>query len=81
MIRAYVHQHVIQPARAAGQEVVVIRAGDIHSRMGLQGRLPAVCGAIGTEMFEQLAQAVRLYISGPLNGADTQFTFRLVQKL
>jgi len=51
-IRKFTYKHYILPARNKNATQVTIRAGDIHSKMGLKSRMPAVCGALGTKIFE-----------------------------
>ena len=50
-IRDYIYQYYILPARNAGKTTIIIRAGDIHREMNLKDRMPAACGAIGTNLF------------------------------
>lgn len=76
-IRQFALLNYIEPARSRGETVVSIRAGDIHSQMGLSARLPAVCAALGSNKFESMCGIERLSVQGPLNGASTVFTFKL----
>ena len=76
-IRQFALLNYIEPARARGETVVSIRAGDIHSQMGLSARLPAVCSALGTNKFVSMCGIKRLSIQGPIAGANTVFTFKL----
>lgn len=76
-IRQFALLNYIEPARSRGETVVSIRAGDIHSQMGLSARLPAVCSALGTNKFESMCGIERLSIEGPHNGANTVFTFKV----
>ncbi len=70
-------EQYIEPAREAGQPNVTIRAGDVHDAMGLANQMPAVCGALGTDLFLDLARVQRVGRSGPANGANAQFEFKL----
>jgi len=76
-VRAYCKSGIIEPARARGDETVSIRAGDVHSALGFKNRLPLVCSALGTTIFEESARVERIGIKGPMNGANAVFTFRL----
>ena len=76
-IREYAYTHCVKPAREAGQSEIKIRVGDIHSGMGLTGRMPSVYGALGTKIFEQEHNIKRLDITGPGLGEDTTFIFAL----
>lgn len=45
-IRKYVFQKYIKPSVESGQRSITLRAGDIHSEMGLKSKMPAVCTAL-----------------------------------
>jgi 5-methylcytosine-specific restriction enzyme B len=49
---------------------VTIRAGDVHQAMGLSNALPAVCSAIGSDKFGELAGVKLVTHAGPANGAN-----------
>lgn len=49
-IREYVCENYIKPARQRGETEIRIRAGDVHSKMGLISRIPAVCSALKSKM-------------------------------
>jgi 5-methylcytosine-specific restriction protein B len=74
-IRNFAYQRYIKPARDAGQSQVTIRAGDVHTNMGLSSRMPAVCGALGTKLFEYECRIKRIRTDGPSQGASTTYTF------
>ncbi len=76
-VREYCKTNFIDPARARGETTGAIRAGDIHTALGFQNRMPLVCSALGTVIFEELARVHRVSIEGPTNGANAVFTFRL----
>jgi hypothetical protein len=71
-------KHHMVSARTGGQKTAVIRAGDVHAALGYRNRMPMVCSAIGSNALEQLCRVERTAVEGPLNGANTTFTFRLV---
>jgi hypothetical protein len=75
-VRQYCLKQYVQPARERGDRFVEIRwrAPD----PGLQQSLPLVCSALGSLKFEKLANVERTSIEGPLNGANTVFTFRVL---
>ncbi len=77
-IRDFVKSNYIDPARAKGQDTVSVRSGDVHFAMSLSQRYPAVCSALGSNKFEQLCNIERLSIEGPINGANTVYTYRLL---
>ena len=76
-IRQHVITHDIVPAREAGQGEVSVRAGAVHGEMGLQDRMPAVCGALDTQVFLDLAGVAMKERSGPPQGATTRFVFQI----
>lgn len=80
-IRQIALESYILPARAAGQEQVVIRAGDLHSAMKLKNAMPAVCSALHSEKFESFAGVTKLDVSGPANGANVYFRFAVTPSL
>jgi hypothetical protein len=51
-VRSFTLREYIEPARAEGRNQVTIVTGDVHRRMGLAGRLPAVCSALTARAFE-----------------------------
>src|SRR5882724_7298974 len=76
-IRSHVMKNLIVPARRDGKIDIVVRAGDVHRELGLRNRLPAVCAALGANVFLKLASVELTSASGPSNGATTEFTFKL----
>ncbi|MDE7227395.1 MAG: hypothetical protein K2N31_03645 [Treponemataceae bacterium] len=76
-IRAYCRDTRIIPARARGEKIVKIRAGDIAEELGLQDRVPSVCGALQALKFETIANVKRIATDGPGNGMNCIMTFEL----
>jgi hypothetical protein len=76
-IRQYVLSTIIEPARKGGQHQIVLRAGEVHRDLRLRNRLPAVCAALGSNLFMKLASVELVRVSGPANGSTTEFTYRL----
>lgn len=77
-IREFVNRKYIEAARIAGQETVTVRAGDVHSEMGLRNQMPHVCSAIGANKFQTQHRVRLLRSEGPHNGANKQFTFQIL---
>ena len=77
-VREYCKGLYIDQARAKGENSVTIRSGDVHRALGYKNRYPLVCSALGANAFEELARVKRVSIDGPLNGANTVFTFSLL---
>ena len=74
-IRDYCKHQYVDPARARGEYGIIVRTGDIHHALGLANRLPAVSAAIGADAFPRDLKLKRVSVEGPLNGANTYFTF------
>ena len=77
-IRDFAYKRYIQPARQRGERQVTIRAGDVHEELGLINRMPAVCGALGTEKFQRMCNVRLINREGPTQGANVYFTFELL---
>jgi 5-methylcytosine-specific restriction protein B len=77
-IRDFAYKRYIQPAGQRGERQVTIRAGDVHKEMELTDRVPAVCGALGTEKFQRMCNVRLINREGPTQGANVYFTFELL---
>ena len=77
-IREFVDDNYVAPARERGERSFSVRAGDVHSDMGLSARLPAVCAALGTDKFERNYGLRRTSVEGPINGANCVLTFEIL---
>ena len=71
-IRKYVYENYIKPAREQGRERITIRAGDVHSLMGLTSRMPAVCSALSRKI-DRMFDLEILDISAPRSGYGANF--------
>lgn len=76
-IRSYAVQNYINPARKRNEKAVIIRSGDIHSRLKLRGNHANVCQALRGEIFQDLAGVKLLSESGPRMGGNTYFRYRI----
>ena len=77
-VRAYCAEHFIEPARARGEAEITIRAGDIHRALDYRNRIPLVCSALGTSVFEEQYRVRRKSVEGPLNGSNIVFRFAVL---
>ena len=77
LIRSYVIEHYIDPARTAGHEEVHIRLGNIRQEMRLANPLQSVRSALGTQVFQDQAGVELLEPIHPRAGADTYCHFRI----
>ena len=76
-IREYVYMQYVAPARKKGTGTITIRAGDVHGEMELNNRLPAVCGALTTNKFQEQHGVRLVNRTGPNQGANVLLTFEL----
>lgn len=76
-VRKYCKEIIIDPTRMRGERQIVIRAGDIHTAIGFQTRMPLVCAALGAKIFDKFAGVERISLTGQTNGANALFTFRI----
>lgn len=76
-VREYCINNIIEPARIGGEREVVIGAVDIHTAMAYRNRMPLVCAALGAKKFEDITGVERVSLTGPTNGANAIFTFRI----
>jgi len=76
-IREYAFREFIEPAQKQGGKRIKIRAGDVHEKMSLRDRMPAVCAALGSEKIEKQYSIKRVRLEGPIHGANTLFTFEI----
>lgn len=53
------------------------KAGEIVKEMEGSPAFPAVCGVLGSDVFEKEARVKRLCIDGPVPGSNTLFVFKL----
>ncbi len=76
-IRRFVLENTIEPARSQGRPMVTLVAGEIHSALGLENRMPAVCGAMDAEKFLALARVRLVNRRGPHQGSTATWVFAL----
>ncbi|PWG03525.1 hypothetical protein DF286_12060 [Sphingosinicella humi] len=74
-IRQFVMREYAELARRAGQPRFSVRAGDVHGQMGLSNAMPAVCSAIGSGKFQNLAGVRQVGREGPAISSTVTFTF------
>ena len=78
-IRQFVRENNIEPARKKGLKQVTIRAGDVHTNMGLASRVPAVCVALETKIDEMCGLKLLHTKSTPSGrGSNSYYTYRLL---
>jgi hypothetical protein len=75
-IRRFAYTHFIEPEIRAGRREAWVRAGDVHAKMGLQNRMPAVCGALDGRAFRERYALDLALRDGPPLGANARYCFR-----
>jgi hypothetical protein len=78
-IRRFAFENFVAPMRDAPGAQFRIRAGDVHKGMRLGGRMPAVCGALDSMIFRREYGLELVRRTGPAQGANVEFVFRLTE--
>ena len=76
-IRQHVRTAIIDPARTAGRTTVTVCASDIHADLGLENRMPAVCGALDARKFCEENGVREIRRSGPKFSSSVEWIFAL----
>jgi hypothetical protein len=71
IVRRYVREHYIGPAKRAGRSTFRVVVGEVHKRLGLRNRVPLVCNALTSRKFLQENSLRLLGRSGPPSGQST----------
>ena len=82
-IRQYLCRRV-EEKRRAGETSVILRAGDIHSALGLENAMPNVCQVLkGKKLHEQArVESVEVVNSPPSgSGSSLEIAFKILQEL
>lgn len=74
-IRNFAFERYIKSAQQKGKRTVIIRAGDIHEEMGLKGKIPSVCGALGSKKFLIQHNLSLVEKKGPSCGSNVFYTY------
>ena len=77
-IREFVNRIWIEPARKVGRSEVTVRSGDIHTDMGLESRMPAVCSALDAGKFEDSFRVRKSKRVGPKQSSTVEWTFAIL---
>ncbi len=80
-IRRFVSENYFEPARAQRKTEVIVVSGEVHSRMGLRQRMPAVCSVLrGKELQNSFEVRLVREIRKPTVEKDSstnQFVFKI----
>src|SRR5579859_530272 len=79
-VREWVQSHIVKPARARGDRVITVTAGEVHNQLGLTNRVPVVCQALRSKRFLEANHLVLKGVTGPPSGLSTtvKFTYEIV---
>src|SRR5439155_10762628 len=79
-VREWVQSHIVQPARARGDRMITVTAGEVHNQLGLTNRVPVVCQALRSKRFLRENHLVLKDVKGPPSGLSTtvKFTYEIV---
>ncbi len=79
-VREWVQIHIVRPARARGDRMIVVTAGEVHNQLGLTNRVPVVCQALRSKRFLEANHLVLKDVTGPPSGLSTtvKFTYEIL---
>jgi hypothetical protein len=79
-VREWVQNHIVQPAKARGDRLITVTAGEVHNQLGLTNRVPVVCQALKSKRFLEANHLVLKDVTGPPSGLSTtvKFTYEIV---
>ena len=82
-VREWVRNHIVQPAKARGDRMVSVTAGEVHHELGLKNRVPVVCQALRSKRFLEANHLVLKDMTGPPSGLSTtvKFTYEIVSMI
>jgi len=75
-IRDFVITNFIEPARQSRERMVEVVSGDVHTRMGLEKAMPAVCGALEGRIFAERAKVTLIDRRSPIGSDQPSSTIR-----
>jgi hypothetical protein len=81
-VREWVQDHIVQPAKARGDRMITVTAGEVHNQLGLTNRVPVVCQALKSKRFLRENHLVLKDVTGPPSGLSTtvRFTYEIVSR-
>lgn len=77
VVRQHVFDKYVSEARKHHVLAVTVRAGDVAKALNLRRRMPLVCGALGTDKFQNEFGVKLIQRSGPGNGSNATFTYQV----
>jgi len=77
-IREFVKMNYIDQARKNGEQLVSVRASDVHRALGLEHQYPTICTALDSDKFIDYASVVLSKRTGPPKSSSVVWTFDLM---
>lgn len=71
LVRRYVHDHYVRPAKRNGRNRFRVVVGEIHKALGLKNRVPLVCNALSSRKFLEENSLRIIERTGPPSGQST----------
>lgn len=78
-IREFVKINYIDQARRTGEQIVSVRASDVHRAMGLEHQFPSVCQALDCDKFIDYASVALSKRTGPPKSSSVVWIFDLMK--
>lgn len=75
-IRRVAKDEYVDPARRRGERSIDIVSGELHRKMGLSNAVPAICSALESEAFCQVANVRLINRSSPIDSDKPSSTIR-----
>ena len=75
LVREYVRETYLRPARRRGEKRVSIHVGTVHKVLALSNRVPLVCAALRSKKFLEENALNLIGKTGPPSGQSTTVTF------
>ena len=77
-IREFVKINYIDQARKNGEQLVSVRASDVHRALGLEHQYPTICTALDSDKFIDYASVALSKRTGPLKSSSVVWIFDLM---
>jgi len=71
MVRRYVAEHYVRPAKRTGKRTFRVVVGDVHRALGFHNRVPLVCNALSSRKFLEENSLRIVERTGPPSGQST----------
>jgi hypothetical protein len=80
LVRRYIRERYIRPAKREGRSTFRVRVGEVHKALGFSNRVPLVCNALSSRKFQQENSIRLVKRTGPPSGQSTtvEFTYELL---